>query len=100
MQGMQILSRAGTLVIVGMPASEILLECDPGELASKGQSLVGSKMGSSSVSRDIPLLVNLYQEGILKLDELISGRYALHDINDAIDSVRRGEAFRNVVMFQ
>ena len=99
-QGMQILSRAGTLVIVGMPASEILLECDPGELASKGQSLVGSKMGSSSVSRDIPLLVNLYQEGVLKLDELISGRYALHDINDAIDSVRRGEAFRNVVMFQ
>ena len=100
MQGMQILSRAGTLVIVGMPASEILLECDPGELASRGQSLVGSKMGSSSVSRDIPLLVNLYQEGILKLDELISGRYALQDINDAIDSVRRGEVFRNVVMFQ
>ena len=99
-QGMQILSRAGTLVIVGMPASEILLECDPGELASRGQSLVGSKMGSSSVSRDIPLLVNLYQEGTLKLDELISGRYALHDINDAIDSVKRGEAFRNVVIFQ
>jgi Zn-dependent alcohol dehydrogenase len=57
-------------------------------------------MGSSSVSRDIPLLVSLYQDGLLKLDELISGRYALHDINDAIDSVRRGEAFRNVVMFQ
>ena len=97
---MQILSRAGTLVIVGMPASEILLECDPGELSSRGQSLVGSKMGSSSVSRDIPLLVNLYQEGVLKLDELISGRYALDDINDAIDSVRRGEVFRNVVMLQ
>jgi Zn-dependent alcohol dehydrogenase len=62
--------------------------------------MVGSKMGSSSVSRDIPLLVSLYQDGLLKLDELISGRYALHDINDAIDSVRRGEAFRNVVMFQ
>ena len=43
---------------------------------------------------------NLYQEGTLKLDELISGRYALHDINDAIDSVKRGEAFRNVVIFQ
>ena len=54
---------------------------------------------SASVSRDIPELVKLYQAGSLKLDELISGRYALDDINDAIASVQRGEALRNVVIF-
>ena len=58
-----------------------------------------SKSGSANVSRDIPALIELYQAGTLKLDELISGRYALEDINDAIASVKRGEALRNVVIF-
>ena len=40
-----------------------------------------------------------YRQGRLKLDELITGRYALDDINDAIDSVVRGDALRNVIVF-
>jgi Zn-dependent alcohol dehydrogenase len=56
-------------------------------------------MGAGSVKRDIPYLVRLYQRGTLKLDELISGRYRLDDINDAIASVKRGEALRNLVVF-
>ena len=71
----------------------------PQEFAAAGQRIVGSKMGSASVSRDIPKLVKLYEEGSLKLDELISGRYALRDINDAVASVQRGEALRNLVIF-
>ena len=98
-QATQLLARAGSVVVVGMPASGVFAEYDPGELASKGQSLLGSKMGSSSVKRDIPHLVALYQCGTLKLDEMISGRYALKDINDAIASVKRGEALRNLVIF-
>lgn len=98
-QSLDILAKAGTAVIVGMPASGVLAEYDPGEFAAKGQSLVGSKMGSASVRRDIPKLAALYQAGTLKLDELVSGRYALEDINDAIASVKRGEALRNVVIF-
>lgn len=98
-QSLGMLARAGTAVIVGMPASGVMAQYDPGEFAAAGQRLIGSKMGSASVSRDIPELVNLYREGALKLDELISGRYALEDINDAIASVQRGEALRNVVVF-
>jgi Zn-dependent alcohol dehydrogenase len=56
-------------------------------------------MGSGSVKRDIPRLAALYQSGELKLDQMISGRYALEDINEAIASVKRGEALRNVVIF-
>ena len=56
-------------------------------------------MGAGSVRRDIPYLGDLYQRGVLKLDELISGRYRLDDINDAIASVKRGEALRNLVVF-
>jgi Zn-dependent alcohol dehydrogenase len=56
-------------------------------------------MGSSSVSRDIPKLVALYQQGDLKLDELVSQRFSLENINEAIASVKRGEALRNLVVF-
>jgi Zn-dependent alcohol dehydrogenase len=98
-QALALLARAGTAIVVGMPASGVMAEYDPGELASKGQSLLGSKMGSSSVKRDIPHLVQLYEQGVLRLDELISGRYRLDEINDAIASVRRGEALRNLVVF-
>jgi S-(hydroxymethyl)glutathione dehydrogenase / alcohol dehydrogenase len=98
-QSLGMLARAGTAVIVGMPASGVLAQYDPGEFAAMGQRIIGSKMGSANVSRDIPELIQLYQAGSLKLDELISGRYALEDINDAIASVKRGEALRNVVIF-
>ena len=98
-QSLSLLAKGGTAVIVGMPASGVMTQYDPASFAARGQRLSGSKMGSASVKRDIPLLVKLYQEGTLKLDELISGRYALEDINDAIASVQRGEALRNVVIF-
>lgn len=98
-QSLSLLAKSGTAVIVGMPASGVLAEFDPAALAANGQSLIGSKMGSASVKRDIPKLAALYQSGDLKLDELISKRYVLDEINEAIASVKRGEALRNVVIF-
>ena len=56
-------------------------------------------MGSSRIRIDIPKIVELYKQGRIKLDELISGRYPLVDINAAIDSVVKGEALRNVIVF-
>ena len=56
-------------------------------------------MGSARVLVDIPFLATLYLEGSLMLDELISGRYPLERINEAIDDVRRGTALRNVIVF-
>jgi Zn-dependent alcohol dehydrogenase len=82
-----------------MPASGVLGEYDPGNLAAAGQRIIGSKMGSARVSVDIPFLARLYLEGALKLDELISGRYPLEQINEAIEDVRRGTALRNVIVF-
>ena len=51
------------------------------------------------MSVEIPKLVALYQARRLKLDELISGRYPLEQINEAIEAVERGEALRNVIVF-
>ncbi len=93
------LARGGAAVIVGMPADGVMSEFEPGVFASDGKRILGSKMGSSNIRVDIPKLAGLYGNGRLKLDELISGRFALDDINEAIAEVVRGEARRNVIVF-
>lgn len=98
-QSFHLLATAGTTVLVGMPASGTIAEFDPLGFAGAEQRVMGSKMGSSKVRIDIPRLVDMYQQGRLKLDELITGRYPLEEINEAIDSVRRGNALRNVIVF-
>lgn len=94
-----LMKRGGGVVVVGMPASGVMGAYDPGWLASDGQKILGSKMGSARIRIDVPRIVDLYRQGRLKLDELITGRYKLEEINDAIASVVRGEALRNVVVF-
>ena len=98
-QGFALLCRGGTLVIVGMPASGVTAAFDPATFANEGQRVLGSKMGSARLQVDVPKLVDLYRQGRLKLDELISGRYPLEEINEAVASVKRGEAQRNVILF-
>ena len=49
---------------------------------------------------DIPWMVDLYEQGRLKLDELISNRFTLDQINEAIADTRSGSAKRNVIMLK
>jgi Zn-dependent alcohol dehydrogenase len=56
-------------------------------------------MGSTNLKVDVPRLVELYQQGRLKLDEMISVRYSLDQINDAITAMQHGQALRNVILF-
>lgn len=97
--GLQLIRPGGTLVLVGMPAAGDILPLEPGDLASYGQNILGSKMGSASMERDVPRLIALYQSGDFKLDELVSGCYPLEEINEAISSVKRSAALRNVIVF-
>lgn len=98
-QGPLLLRRAGTMVIVGMPASGVTASIDPGTIANEGQRILGSKMGSARIAVDVPNLIALYRDGRLKLDELISGRYPLTQINEAIAAVADGTTIRNVIVF-
>ncbi len=99
-QGIGLMKTNGSAVIVGMPANGVTVAFDPSWLASLGQRIIGSKMGSARIQIDVPRIVDLYKQGRLKLDELISGRYPLERINEAIAAVTRGEALRNVIVFQ
>jgi Zn-dependent alcohol dehydrogenase len=98
-QSYALLGKGGAVVMVGMPASGVMSEIDPGTMAGYSQRILGSKMGSARISIDIPNLISLYRQGRLKLDELITGRYPLDRINEAIASVKAGEALRNVIVF-
>ncbi len=97
-RAIDLLAPGGAAVIVGMPANGVMSDYDPGMLVTRSQRILGSKMGSSNIHQDIPKLIALYRQGRLKLDELISGRYRLDQINDAIASAKSGEALRNVVV--
>jgi len=98
-QGFDLIRRGGTLVLVGMPASGVMASFDPGTFAAYGQRLLGSKMGSARIETDVPKIIDLYRQGRLKLDELITGRYPLVDINQAVAGVVSGAALRNVIVF-
>ena len=62
--------------------------------------MIGCKMGDVVIQRDIPWIVDLYRQGRLKLDELISARWSLDQINEAIADTKTGSAKRNVILFK
>jgi Zn-dependent alcohol dehydrogenase len=62
-------------------------------------SIVGSRMGRAVLGRDVPWLIDRWRAGRLKLGELVSGRWPLERINEAIADARSGSALRNVVVF-
>ncbi len=98
-QAYEMLGIGGAAVLVGMPAIGQMSTYDPLTLADAGQKIIGSKMGQTDLGRDIPGLLAAYYDGKLKLDELVTGRFALEDINTALDATRRGEGVRNVIVF-
>ena len=94
---MGLLAPSGTLTIVGMPADGVNLQVSPGDLAGADQRIAGSKMGGAVPGRDIVDLAAAHLRGDFDLAELVSHRHEFHDINLAIDDVRRGATRRSVV---
>jgi len=89
----------GTIVMVGMPPSGDAMSVAPVMVAASSHTMIGSNMGDTVLSRDIPYLVDLYRQGRLKLNELVTRRYRLDEINEAIADTAAGNARRNVIVF-
>ncbi|SLN50886.1 S-(hydroxymethyl)mycothiol dehydrogenase [Roseovarius albus] len=98
-QAPQYLAGGGRVIMVGMPHVGGASSYEPVNFAAAGQGMIGSKMGDVVIRRDIPWMIDLYQQGRLKLDELISNRWSLDQINDAIEDTKSGAAKRNVILF-
>ena len=69
------------------------------DLTLQEKKIVGSYMGSNRFRFDMPKYVDFYLDGRLKLDEMISARIALEQVNGAFDRMRNGEAARQVIVF-
>jgi S-(hydroxymethyl)glutathione dehydrogenase/alcohol dehydrogenase len=88
----------GLAVAVGVapPADEARLRC--GGLL-QGKALIGSSYGSATPTRDIPRFVELYKQGELKLEPMITHRISIDEVNDAFETMIHGNGARSVIIF-
>lgn len=88
---------AGRVVLVGVPDPKFTLELPMIDIFGRGGSLKSSWYGDCLPSRDFPMLVDLYQQGKLDLDAFVTERTTLDKVQEAFDTMNRGDVLRSVV---
>jgi S-(hydroxymethyl)glutathione dehydrogenase/alcohol dehydrogenase len=97
-QAFQMLRAGGTATVIGMiPPGQMVAVHGVDFLAEK--KIQGSMMGSNRFRVDMPRFVDFYLQGKLHLDDMISNRIALSDINEGMAALETGEIARSVIMF-
>jgi S-(hydroxymethyl)glutathione dehydrogenase/alcohol dehydrogenase len=97
--GTQLAGKGGTIVVTGIaPMTQTESSVNLFELAMWNKEIKGTIFGSLNPRADIPKLLNMYRDGQLKLDELITNRYTLDEINDGYQAMRDGTNIRGVVV--
>ena len=91
--------KRGVTVWVGAAPSDTTVTIDARALFYE-KTVMGSYLGSARPHIDIPRLLSLYKVGKLKLDELITRRFRLEEINSAFDALEKGEVARGVISFE
>src|SRR5689334_4564399 len=89
---------SGTGVIVGVSPAGTRLSIDP-TLFLQQRVLTGTSFGGGRQRTDVPMLIDLYMDGKYKLDELISRRLPLAELNEGFDLMLQGEVKRSVIVY-
>jgi Zn-dependent alcohol dehydrogenase len=84
---------------VGLPHPQKMFSVPAVSLVAEERTVKGSYMGSAVPARDLPRYIALYKSGRLPVDRLLSHRLRLNEINAGFDRLARGEAVRQVVLF-
>lgn len=87
----------GTTVTVGLPAPDARASVSPLLLTAEARTVVGSYLGSAVPERDIPRYVDLWRDGRLPLERLVSSRIALTDLDHAMDRLAAGGELRQLI---
>jgi S-(hydroxymethyl)glutathione dehydrogenase/alcohol dehydrogenase len=98
-QAIAMTGRGGTAVLVGIVPVTQQVPISAADVTLQEKRITGSYMGSNRFRFDMPKYVDFYLDGRLRLDEMISARLALGEVNQALDRMRRGEAARQVIVF-
>ena len=88
----------GTATIVGMIPMGQKIELD-GHMFLREKKVQGCSMGSNRFKVDMPRYIDYYRQGRLMLDEMITRRGRLEDVNEAFRAMKAGEVARTVLMF-
>lgn len=97
-QAFKMVRRGGVATIVGMIPVGTMIELHGPEFLQE-RTIQGSNMGSNRFRVDMPRFVDFYLQGKLHLDDLISRRIKLEDVNEGLAALETGEVARSVIMF-
>ena len=97
-QAFRMLRAGGTATVIGMIPVGTNIEIHGADLLSE-KKIQGSNMGSNRFRVDMPRYIDLYLQGRLKLDELVSARITLDQINEGFATMKQGSVARSVIVF-
>jgi S-(hydroxymethyl)glutathione dehydrogenase/alcohol dehydrogenase len=98
-QAFDCLAPGGTATLIGMVPLGQKVELDARALLFGERKMQGSLMGSNRFRVDMPQYIEFYRQGRLKLDEMITTRMKLEDVNEAFRAMKAGEVARQVIVF-
>ena len=90
--------RGGTTVAAGMPGAETMINLSHLKIAAEERCIKGSYMGSCVAKRDIPRYLNMFQNGILPINRLMSRSIGFDDLNAAMDRLADAKTIREVLI--
>lgn len=96
---LEIVRPGGTVVLSGLSPNDSSTNLPGAKLVRQEKTVMGSYYGTANPSRDFPLYANLWKEGKLPLDKLISHRYPLDNINEAYADMLDGTSRKGVIVF-
>ena len=94
----QLTAPGGRTVTTGLPAAESRAEVSPSQLVTEGRTIIGSYLGSSVPTRDIPRFADAWRAGALPVERLISATVPLSRINEAMDDLASGGVLRQMIV--
>ncbi len=98
-QCFEMLAAGSTATIIGMIPEGVKIELDAGTFMRRERKIQGSSMGSNRFRVDMPRYIEFYRQGRLKLDELVSQRLRLDQVNKAFEDMKQGNVARSVITF-
>jgi S-(hydroxymethyl)glutathione dehydrogenase/alcohol dehydrogenase len=92
-------ARGGVCTIVGVAPEGARISLNPNVFTMMEKTLKGSYYGSTRPRIDMPRLLDMYMDGKIKIDELVSRTFPLEGVNEAYELLKRGDVARSVVKF-
>lgn len=96
-QDLQMLATGGALYIIGVTPGKTAFEVDVYEMLQSQKSINGVYMGSSTIKSDIPMYVDLYLQGRINLDDLVSKEISLDEVEAGYESLKDPSVTRVVI---